>query len=211
MSGFFVVWKVKLDNKPSGRYVMPMNTETGRKKEPELVRRKILHAVGRIVVAKGMGAVSLDAVAREAGVSKGGLMHHFPSRQALIEAFFASLLAVLDVRIAACLTADAEPRGRFTRAYVTVVTGGVGEGEEGRTLTAAALAACFQPELAALWTAWVREGLARCGEDDHSLPGKIARYAADGIWLEDCAGTGPAETPERGAVIRQLLAMTRTI
>lgn len=32
----------------------------------------------------GIAALSLNAVAREAGVSKGGLLHHFPNKQALI-------------------------------------------------------------------------------------------------------------------------------
>ncbi len=47
----------------------------------------------------GIAALSLNAVAREAGV-KGGLLHHFPNKQALIFALFARLLAIMERRLA---------------------------------------------------------------------------------------------------------------
>lgn len=51
----------------------------------------------------GIAALSLNAVAREAGVSKGGLLHHFPNKQALIYALFARLLAIMEEAIAALM------------------------------------------------------------------------------------------------------------
>lgn len=47
-------------------------------------RTRILDAVERIVMAKGVGALTLEAAAREAGVSKGGLLYHFASKEALV-------------------------------------------------------------------------------------------------------------------------------
>jgi len=46
-------------------------------------RREVLDAAARALVAHGP-SVSLDAVAKEAGVSKGGLLHHFRTKQALL-------------------------------------------------------------------------------------------------------------------------------
>ncbi len=47
-------------------------------------QHRILEAAVDYVQAQGSGQFSLDAIARHAGVSKGGLLYNFPSKQALI-------------------------------------------------------------------------------------------------------------------------------
>lgn len=47
-------------------------------------RDRILDALERILVDDGLHAVTLERVAERAGVSKGGLLYHFPSKEALI-------------------------------------------------------------------------------------------------------------------------------
>jgi AcrR family transcriptional regulator len=46
----------------------------------------ILDAAERVAQRDGVGRVTLDAVAKEAGLSKSGLIHHYPSKDALIGA-----------------------------------------------------------------------------------------------------------------------------
>lgn len=46
----------------------------------------ILDAAERVALRDGVGHVTLDAVAKEAGLSKSGLIHHYPSKDALIGA-----------------------------------------------------------------------------------------------------------------------------
>lgn len=52
---------------------------------PPAARDRVLDAFERLLVDRGERAATLDAVAREAGVSKGGLIYHFPSRDAMVE------------------------------------------------------------------------------------------------------------------------------
>jgi AcrR family transcriptional regulator len=49
-------------------------------------REKILDAYEESLTTVGVAATTLDAVARIAGVSKGGLIYHFPSKEALADA-----------------------------------------------------------------------------------------------------------------------------
>lgn len=49
-------------------------------------RDKIVAAAVELAKEVGPGHVSLDAVAQRAGVSKGGLLYNFPSKQKLLEA-----------------------------------------------------------------------------------------------------------------------------
>lgn len=46
----------------------------------------ILNAAEAVVFRDGMGSLTLDAVARQAGLSKAGLLHHVSSKDALIDA-----------------------------------------------------------------------------------------------------------------------------
>lgn len=53
------------------------------------VRSQILDAVEAVVVEYGVGKLTLEVVARHAGLSKSGLLHHFPSKELLIDALVA--------------------------------------------------------------------------------------------------------------------------
>jgi AcrR family transcriptional regulator len=52
----------------------------------------IMNAAEAVVVEAGAVHLTLDAVAAKAGVSKGGLLHHFPTKAALIEGMINRLI-----------------------------------------------------------------------------------------------------------------------
>ena len=85
-----------------------------------LAPEALLDAAIQVVSRDGFGALTLDAVAKEAGVSKGGLTHHYATKDALVTAmlehFAQRLLRELD-RFAAD---DPELKGRRIRAMMKV-------------------------------------------------------------------------------------------
>ena len=68
-------------------------------------RDRILDAYTDLVVTSGPETVTLDAVASAAGVSKGGLLYHFGSREALLEGLLARARALNDDDLAAARSA----------------------------------------------------------------------------------------------------------
>ncbi len=64
-------------------------------------RRRILDAAQAVAQSTGPGNLSLEAVAAKAGVSKGGLLYHFPSKSRLMEALVEDYLARFDAAISA--------------------------------------------------------------------------------------------------------------
>jgi AcrR family transcriptional regulator len=52
----------------------------------ERTRNAALEAALTIIARDGPGRLTLDAIAKEAGISKGGLMHQFPSKLAVMKA-----------------------------------------------------------------------------------------------------------------------------
>lgn len=57
---------------------------------------KVLDATESLVARQGIGGLTMDGVAAEAGVSKGGVLHHFRSKDALVDALVTRKLTVLD-------------------------------------------------------------------------------------------------------------------
>src|SRR3546814_8116333 len=99
-----------------------------------------------------------------AGVTKGGLLHHFPSKQVLIEALFVDLLEQLAAQIDQAMEADEGSYGRFTRAYLQAMTRLAAETSNG-VWTALTLAMQSEKSLRALWSGWLEEiGRASCRE-----------------------------------------------
>ena len=49
------------------------------------ISEQLLEAAETVILRKGIGNLTLSAVAAEAGMSKGGLLHHFPTKNNLIE------------------------------------------------------------------------------------------------------------------------------
>lgn len=89
-------------------------------RDPRETRRIILDAATALIARRGIG-VSLAEIAEEAGVSKGGLVYHFPSKDDLVRAGALDLLE--QFRDAVRREAEREPEGatgRLARAYVRV-------------------------------------------------------------------------------------------
>ena len=55
------------------------------KQTPRNRRQDLLAAFAKLVNENGVRAATLEAVAKAANVSKGGLLYHFPAKEALIE------------------------------------------------------------------------------------------------------------------------------
>ena len=49
-------------------------------------RENLLVAAETVIIEKGFAHLTLEAVAAQANLSKGGLLYHFPTKDALIEA-----------------------------------------------------------------------------------------------------------------------------
>lgn len=153
-----------------------------RKKEPERVRRALLDATASLASEKGFAAVTIDAVAKAAGVTKGGLFHHFPGKEALFRGALMDLIERFDAAIDAAMTADPHLSGRFTRAYVKTIFNQHREADDNR-LAALTLSMLAVPDLQRCWAQWLGSRLERQGEHDSDVRFEIVRLAVDGVWL----------------------------
>ncbi|MDQ0563829.1 AcrR family transcriptional regulator [Rhizobium mesoamericanum] len=178
-----------------------------RRKQPLVVRQQLLDVAARLTMEQGISAVTLDAVSGASGVSKGGLLHHFPTKNALLDALFESLLDRFDADINERMREDALPHGRFTRAYLHAVANlreNPGESAHWAQITVALLA---EPRLRQRWRAWVQERTEEYVGTDSSIEAQIVRFAADGLWLADMLGSHD-DGSDRPALIARLVELT---
>lgn len=190
----------RFDNKQTDWYVCWMSEAHRSQKQPEQVRILLIESARHLALENGLAAVSVEAVAAHAGVTKGGLFHHFPSKQALVDAVFRHLLEEFEADLDARMAADPESYGRFTRAFIRSVFD-VGANGQWSPLW---IATVTDRELRRLWGEWLSVQLSRHGENALGL--ESARFAADGVWLGQMFGVAPAD-PD--AFQRHLIEMTR--
>jgi AcrR family transcriptional regulator len=82
---------------------------------PPHAREKVLDAFESLLIADGERAATMDAIAREAGVSKGGLLYHFASKEALEAALLTRLEECVDDDLARMTASDEGPVGYYVR------------------------------------------------------------------------------------------------
>ncbi len=176
-----------------------------RKKQPEVIRRAILDAAARIAAQEGLASVTIQAVAVAVGVTKGGVFHHFASKQMLLQAMLEDMLDRLDAEIDNVLTTDSG-YGCFTRAYVLTTTVGetFGIGSPFDTISMALIA---DKAMSDAWQGWMDGRLIRHRDTDSDPALEVVRFAADGAWLAHL-GSGARGT-DFTALKDRLVAMTR--
>jgi AcrR family transcriptional regulator len=76
----------------------------------ERTRAAVIQSALAIIARDGAGKLTLDAIARESGISKGGVMHQFRTKQAVLEALLDHQIAHSDERTQAHL-AKIDPAG----------------------------------------------------------------------------------------------------
>lgn len=170
-------------------------------------RTSILDAAVRIVEASGITGVTLDSVATEAGLTKGGLMYHFPTREALLTGIHAYLARVWEEQLEAELevpVAEATPADRL-EAYARFSS---------RTATRAELTMLFESTLTthgdpwlAVQDRWTQRADVALGSAPIDL--LIARLAADGLWMYDSLSGTRMEDATRLAIADRLVSMVR--
>lgn len=174
---------------------------------PPLARERVLDAYEALLIDDGERAATMDAVAAAAGVSKGGLLYHFPSKAAMESAYIERMLRLADEDIASLRSAPDGPVAAFIRT--SAATGDPLD----RALTAVGRMAAGNSEpastamrdLRARWYSFLGEHIT----DEASL--RLVMLVADGVWFNTTLDIGSAEDlGDIGAVIALVEASIRS-
>ncbi|MBZ5582555.1 MAG: TetR/AcrR family transcriptional regulator [Acidobacteriia bacterium] len=179
----------------------------------ENTKNKILNAAESIALRDGAARLTLDAVALEAGLSKGGVLYNYPSKDALVRGMVGRLIEQTEAEMVRIAQSDPEPRGRLLRSYLTVTfpENGSAQAAHGNQVAAVLLTAILtNPSLlepVRRHFIEIERRLMAEGTEEYMV--HIVRLAADGLWLSEMLHMPGPEGEARHAVIRQLFEMTR--
>lgn len=152
-----------------------------RKKNPTRVRQLILDKAIQLAGQQGIQGISIQSVASMAGITKGGVFHHFANKQILVKAMLEELIHQLDREVNAKIENDTVAYGCFTRAYIEVtLSPNIGANS---AWSALCMTVITDKSFSEMWNQWLEERLKQHATTDQSIDLKILRYAADGAWF----------------------------
>ncbi|TSD58604.1 TetR/AcrR family transcriptional regulator [Aeromicrobium piscarium] len=169
-------------------------------------REHILDTGLAIIEREGLTALTFEALAAESGVTKGGLLYHFPSREALIEAIHRHVAEQWSAAVRAA-AGDREVERLDDRERVEAYLRSTTEATRAELLLM--LEAADNRSLHRVW----QEVLDRWapstdeGTDDAGVRRLIVQLAADGLWLHAAIGGEPLSEELRARVDHELAAL----
>jgi AcrR family transcriptional regulator len=151
--------------------------------------------------------MTLDAVAAKAGVSKGGLLHHFPNKVALLVAMVKRQINMHQESLKKILDEIPEGPSRELKGFILSIL----YRERDRDNLGASLSAAVahDPRLNEPVRKVVAETYARFASSDMSFEkAAVIALAADGLWLQEMLSISPFTEKQRVRIINELLGMT---
>ncbi|WP_082232735.1 TetR/AcrR family transcriptional regulator [Halobacillus massiliensis] len=173
----------------------------------ESKREKILEAAAKIVKEKGSDALTLDAVAKCAEVSKGGLLYHFSTKEALVKGLVQHMDDIYRHNVESLVEEEEDDNGKWARSFINVMHA---KSVENETISAGMLAAQgINPKLLKplqdTYADW-QNHIEHDGIDQ--VDATILRLAVDGLWLSEIFGLGPLNPSLRKKVLERLQELT---
>ncbi len=169
-------------------------------------RAQILDAVIAIIQREGVTAVTFDAVAAETGLTRGGLLYHFPSREALILASHQHLAAQWESTMEAAAGGGAGDADGARRQAAYIRTGAEAATRAELLLM---LESVSSPELVSIWQE-VSDRWAPPVPDENdsrAIRAFIARLASDGLWSFEALSSRPLPARLKQKIVGELVAM----
>jgi AcrR family transcriptional regulator len=166
----------------------------------------IVDAAEAVVMEEGAAHMTLDAVADRAGISKGGLLHHFPTKIALLKAMISRLIKSREDFRKKIWNELPDSQTRILKARV--LSSLLRDDKSQRVGSSLLAALAYNPKLAEP----VREAI-KCGYDEIVSAGikfekaSVLALASDGLLLQEILSVSPFTEEQRGRIVEELLRL----
>lgn len=167
-------------------------------------RSEILDAALRVVDVVGGADITYQSVAEEAGLTKAGLMYHFPTKDAMMAAVIEHVVARWQSELEQVLGAPLEESTLAERVRAFTLFAGEGGVTQGEFVVFSE--AVRRPELSQPWLEYLQTWFGfGDGVDGTSL--LLVWLAANGLWIAEATGILIIESPQRAALLRALIEL----
>jgi AcrR family transcriptional regulator len=149
-------------------------------------RTPILEAAATLVATAGVDALTFDGLAEATGISKGGILYHFPSKHDLLHSLVAESVDRFEELWDSFVKRDKVVPGRQARAYLNAYV----SVSRARTVTnlnfALLAAAASDPSVMKPYVEAYERWQARLADDGiDEATATVLRLVSDGLWATD--------------------------
>lgn len=189
-----------------------MAVKRERRKASE-TRELIFDSCGLILTRDGLPSLTLDIVAEEAGLSKGGLLYHFPTKLALVEALFRHHLDLFDLRIEALQQEGAvADRGSWLRAYTQASIEQISEPDTASLFASLFAAGERYPSVLQIMRDYYEAWQTQIDESGVApATAMIIRLTVDGFWFSHLYQYAPPTGQRRAEVVAYMMRLTEDL
>jgi len=173
-----------------------------RKKEPVANKKLILEAAAEISAHNSWSFVTFQAIADKTGLSKGGIIHHFPSKEALLDELYDQSLLELSELIIREKKND--PKINSAYAYLKIVCNDIQDSRYLNTMKVILNGTVNNSHLCQKWKKWISEYLLPDFTDKTSAMAIITLLVADGMWFSDTLNIYPISLEQKNNILLQL-------
>lgn len=172
-------------------------------------RDRILRTALELIASEGLSTLSLGRIAKEVGLSRSGVEHHFPTRQQLIDALLSQYYALIKDDLAERRDAHRDHPQPALIAYVeqgfSSVEGGPALNTQRAALLASLLSELEDQEHAHRDSVagWYRSLYAQAHGPTSSPLSTLLMLASDAIWLLELLGWMRYEPHEKASLLAE--------
>lgn len=173
------------------------------------LRTRILEAADEVARKRGVANLTLDLVAEQANISKGGLLYHFTTKEALLRGMIDRALD----RYRECLKAEVDRQGSEYHAYLKASLIARKDSDEGSECSRALFAAAANfPDMPERAHVDVREHFDLLRADpDRFANAAILSLAINGLHFLELLNLAPFTPEERETVVRKMLEQAERV
>lgn len=174
-------------------------------KDPLETKKKLLEAAALVVKEQGASQLTLEAVAKQAGVSKGGLLYHYPNKSALLAAMVTHLNDSFEAAVEDLVS---QGETSWLEAYVMMSF----DPQHSQIAESAGMLAAIANDMSLLEPLAERYQVLQEKLEASALDPDLATIvwlAADGLWFTELFNLSPLTTERRSQVLQKLLTLIK--
>jgi AcrR family transcriptional regulator len=181
-------------------------TTTNAKRAPRAnSREKILDAAEKLVAELGVATLTFEALAKRSGVSRGGILYNFNTKDELVAAMVQRLVERFETAERAHKDDGTPPLEAYIRAGLNSAAGDV-------TLSSALLTAAMNdPSLLKRVQGFYGDGIKHVLQGPAGLDGTVLALASDALVLLDVLRLTPFDAGDRQRIVEHILSRARSM
>jgi AcrR family transcriptional regulator len=181
----------------------------GKRTDGLATKERILVTAAKLVAALGPSALTIERVAQAAELSKGAVLYHFASKDALVTEMISISLNQFDATTERYVQRDKDPLGRYARAYAKVLFHPANNTSE----FASGLLSAITTNLRLLEPAIARHAQVQRRHQDDGISETLAtliRLAADGLYFTRAFGLAPPSDEQAARVLNLIVELSNS-